>query len=185
MTVRTPQLTLFASTIATGLGFSVVTTSLGASSTAANYTIPFVVGAAMLLVGQAVFVATASREIHRDRAAISLVVAAFFAGVVSVWVWLGPAQTGFLAAACANDRFGACERLEQEGGLAAQVAHGNDDFVVHMCEIAKDARHCRLAAAKRISHPTKFCRALDQSEAFEVVEWCTLNRDGDLLVARR
>lgn len=141
---------------------------------------------ALILLGPAVFIGVASRAVRGDRAMTKVVLGAFFAGLTSVWFWLGPAQTAVMTAACHHDNFGACEAVVVGGGFAGDMALTNDDFIVNQCESRGKADYCRLAAARRLSHPSRFCLYLNPDDAFEVVEWCTpSSNDPKLLVARR
>lgn len=185
MTLRTTALTLFASTIATGLGFALAASAFIASVNDESYAAALFAGAALLLLGPAFFVGIASRAARRDEKTVKVALGAFVTGMLSVWFWLVPAQTAFLTGACRYGNFGACDAVVEQGGFPADVALGNDDFVVRQCEVLGKGNYCRLAAARRLSSPTKFCRLLSAGDAFEVVEWCTADRTGWRLVARR
>jgi len=181
MTVNTPALSLFASTIATGLGLALATTAFNSSSPDAA----LLIGLALLLMGPAVFVGVASRIVRRDTRMIKTVAGAFVVGALSIWFWLVPAKTGFLTGACLAGRVDACHAVEQNGGFPAQIVRTNDDFVVDQCENRGRAAYCRLAAAKRLSNPARFCPTVDPRDGFEVIEWCTVGSEWNGLVARR
>jgi len=181
MTLHTTALSLFASTIASGLGLALTSQALFGDGNS----LALLAGLAMLLLGPAAFVGIASRAVRGDEAMLKVVIASFAAGFLSVWFWLVPAQKAVMTVACHVGNLGACEAVVTDGGFAADVALSNDDFVVQQCEVFKKANYCRIAAARRLSHPARFCPNLDPAQGFEVVEWCTPNRQGDLLVARR
>lgn len=181
MTLNTPALTLFASTIASGLGLSLATSAF----TTSGSDVALLIGLALLLIGPATFVGVASRIVQRDTAMIRTVLVAFLTGVLSIWFWLVPAKTGVMTGACVAGKLSACAAVAQGGGFPAQIAHTNDAFVVAQCEQLGRPEYCRLAAAKRLSHPTRFCTSIDPRDGFEVVEWCTPARGWDGLVARR
>ena len=185
MTLHNTALSLFASTVACGLGLALTVSSSSAVAHGSGTSTPLIIGLALMLLGSAVFLGVGSRDTRDDAAMLKVVLGALGAGVLTVWFWLVPAQVGVVTVACHYDNFGACERIMEGGGFPASVAISNDDFVTRQCEVGADARLCRLAAARRLSHPSRFCPNIEPSEAFEVVEWCTPNQAGDLLVARR
>ncbi len=182
MTLHTTALSLFASTIASGLGLAVTASTLVSART---NSLSLMVGLALVLLGPAVFLGVASRAVRGDRAMLKVVFGAFLAGVTSVWFWLVPAQTAVMTVACHYDNFSACEGVVAQGGFAGNIALTNDAFVLRQCESAGKASYCRMAAAKRLSHPHRFCGYLSPDDAFEVVEWCTASSDRSALVARR
>ena len=185
MTLNNTALSLFASTIASGLGLALTVSSSTAVLDGAPVSLPLIAGLALVLAGSAVFLGVGSRATRGDTAMLKVVFGAFAAGLLSVWFWLVPAQIAVVTVACHYGNFGACEQIAEAGGFPATVASSNDDYVTRKCEMSADARYCRLAAARRLSHPARFCPNIEPSQAFEVVEWCTPNQSGDVLVARR
>ena len=183
MTHRTTAITLFASTIAAGLGLALTASAL--SELAAVSGMELLSGVFLLTAGSAFFTGIARRATEHDPATIKLVCGSFAAGVACLWFWLVPAQEAVLTVACHYDNLGACKTVADGDGFAARVARSNDDFVAAQCLHGKQPAYCRLAAARRVVHPQRFCHELNPDDAFEVVEWCTFDAYHSGLVARR
>lgn len=185
MTLHTTALSLFSSTIASGLGLAMTARAATGVMNGEGSSLALLGGLALLLLGSAAFIGVASRAVEGDKKMVKIVFGSFLAGLLSLWFWLVPAQTAVVTIACHYGNFGACETVAEGGGFGATVANSNDEFVIRQCESKGKAPYCRLAAARRLSHPGRFCTYIRPEDAFEVVEWCTPNIDGDQLVARR
>lgn len=191
MALDNHHLTLFASTIAAGLGTAVLMAGAGHQgfdatlpASVGNYVSATAMGGALLMLSLLAFVAVVSRGRREGSLRVPTAFFAMALGFASLWFWFVPARTAFIAGSCQTGNVAACSIADRMGGTPRAVARGNDDWVERTC-VAGDAELCRLAAARRLVHPTRFCPNVPLGSEFEVVEWCTRSEEGRSLVARR
>lgn len=175
----------FAATVGAGIGTAVLvagwTRRLGGVHAEAS----IYVGATLAFASAAAFVLLAHRESQNPGRMVVRSGAAMALGLACVWFWLVPVRGAVLLVACTQGHNGACSTVAEYGGIPAAVARSNSEFVEERCLLAGDPAYCRLAAARKIVHPRRFCPRISLDEAFEVVEWCTSSPQTGELIARR
>jgi len=185
MTLNTPWLTLFATTVGSGLGLAATHTGLTEMFANTGGGVAMAVGFVLLLVFPTAFVGIAIRSYRSGSVGARGIATAVATGVLGLWFWLVPAQTAFLTGACLSGHYNACGIVAAEGGYAADYVNNQDEYVEYLCKFEGEAEYCRIAAAKQLVSPHTFCPRISIADEFEVVEWCTRAQSAGLLVARR